>query len=181
MKALKPSLRVRRRYIAFEILTENEVSRRDLQAELWSSTSSLLGDVGSSILDLWLLGFDGRLGIVRCRHDRVDEARAAMATVDRIDENRVAIRVLGVSGTVRGATKKFIEPRNVQQVEGEENRLEYISTNLVSGNVFRRIGVEIDVRPDSEDPLRRAQVKSVGITVFDLGDDVDAYGTSDGL
>lgn len=180
MKRLMPSLRERKRYIAFEAHAEGPVSRWDLQGALWGETCSLLGDVGSSELDLWLLDFDGSLGIIRCRHMFVEEARAAMATVDRAGENRVALRVLGVSGTIRAATKKFIEARRNPKDTGEE-KLGRVDTRLVSGAVIRRDKMRLDVRPDDDDVLHRSQVKSVGITIFDLGDDVDAYGTSDGL
>lgn len=108
MKRLPSSLHERKRYIAFEILSAEKIDRSELIDELWSSTSSLLGDVGATSCNLWMLDFDGRRGILRCAHDRTDMVRAALATVNRVRGIRVGIHVLGTSGTVKNTTEKFM-------------------------------------------------------------------------
>ena len=108
MKNLPSSLRERKRYMAFEVLSAEKIDRSELINELWSSASSLLGDVGANLCNLWVLNFDGQRGIIRCAHDRTSLARAALATINSVHGVRVGIHVLGTSGTVKKITEKFM-------------------------------------------------------------------------
>ncbi len=112
MKNLPSSLRERKRYVAFEVLSEEKIDRSELINELWSSTSSLLGDVGASLCHLWVLNFDGQRGILRCAHDKTSLVRAALATINSVHGIRVGIHVLGTSGTVKKITEKFMRQVN---------------------------------------------------------------------
>ncbi len=108
MKNIPSSMRERKRYISFEVLSAEKIDRNELINEIWSSSSSLLGDVGASLCDLWVLDFDGRRGILRCAHDKTAMVRAALATINSVHGIRVGIRVLGTSGTVKSITEKFM-------------------------------------------------------------------------
>ncbi|MDD2777948.1 MAG: Rpp14/Pop5 family protein [Methanocellales archaeon] len=108
MKNIPSSMRERKRYIAFEVLSAEKIDRSELINELWSSASSLLGEVGASSCNLWVLDFDGRRGILRCAHDKTAMVRAALATINRVHGTRAGIRVLGTSGTVKSVTEKFM-------------------------------------------------------------------------
>jgi ribonuclease P/MRP protein subunit POP5 len=109
LKRLLPSLRVKKRYLAFELISEVPVSRSDLFKEVVSSASSLLGDVVTSECDIKMLGFEDRKGIIQCSHTKVKETRASLATLTRINGKRVTLHVLGTSGTVKRATEKFLQ------------------------------------------------------------------------
>lgn len=102
MKILPSSMRERKRYIAFEILSELEIDRQGLIKEIWSSAYSLFGDVGTSKLGLWLVKLEGNVGIVRCHRDRTEEVRAVLAAIDCIHSNPVGVFVLRTSGTIKG-------------------------------------------------------------------------------
>lgn len=58
MKRLLPSLRAKKRYLAFELISEEPASRSDIVKEVMSSASSLLGDVTTSDCDIRVLGFE---------------------------------------------------------------------------------------------------------------------------
>ncbi|MDY6864633.1 MAG: Rpp14/Pop5 family protein [Halobacteriota archaeon] len=105
MKVLPSSIRERKRYIAFEILSEQDIDRQGLLKEIWSSAYSLFGDVGTSKLGLWLIKFDGKKGIVRCHRDRTEEVRALLAAIDVIYACPVGVVVLRTSGTVKGVKR----------------------------------------------------------------------------
>jgi ribonuclease P/MRP protein subunit POP5 len=104
---LLPSLREKRRYLAFGILSENGMSRHDFTEGLRRSASSLLGDAGESECGMHLLSFDGSGGIVRCVHTHVTQTRAALAAIHEIRDLRIAVYVIGISGTVKGAKRFF--------------------------------------------------------------------------
>ncbi|MEA3283183.1 MAG: Rpp14/Pop5 family protein [Euryarchaeota archaeon] len=143
---LLPSLRGRKRYLAFRLLPDDAdsitpvknspsqasmakplmprpaggdinasyrgaLSRRDLTFELDRSSQSLLGDAGSSECDIRVLSFDGTEGIVSCVHREATRTRAVLATIYEIRNRRVSVRVIGVSGTVKGAKRFFSDKR----------------------------------------------------------------------
>lgn len=108
MKILPSSLREKKRYIVFEVLSKKEAPKQDLIREIWNSAYSLYGDVGTSKIGLWLLIFDGKRGIVRCARDKTEEVRAILAAISRVNEDCVGISVLSVCGTIKG-TKKFFK------------------------------------------------------------------------
>ena len=110
---LLPSLRGRKRYLAFRMLPDDAdaISRRDLTLELDRSSQSLFGDAGSSECEIRVLSFDGAEGIVSCMHKETARTRAVLATIYEIRNRRASVRVIGVSGTVKGAKRFFSEKR----------------------------------------------------------------------
>ncbi|HWQ50019.1 MAG TPA: Rpp14/Pop5 family protein [Methanosarcina sp.] len=109
MKRLLPSLRAKKRYLAFELISEVPVSRSDLVKEVMSSVSSLLGDVTASECDIKMLGFEDSKGIIQCSHTKVKETRASLATLTRVNGKRATVHILGASGTIKRATEKFLQ------------------------------------------------------------------------
>lgn len=111
MKILPPTMRDNKRYLAFELITEENtlVGRDELIRELFSASGSLLGDLGSSECNIWLFAFDDNKGVISCNRNYVSQTRAVMATITNVKGKRVLVHVLGVSGTVLGATKKYLE------------------------------------------------------------------------
>ncbi len=111
---LPPSLRERRRYLLFEVLCEREIDKRELLKEIWDSLYSLYGDVGASESKVWLIEYhkredtnssSGGVGILRCAHDKVEEVRASLACIHSINDARIGIRVIKISGTIKGVTR----------------------------------------------------------------------------
>lgn len=117
MKRLLPSLRAKKRYLAFELISESSVSRSDLIKEIMFSASSLLGDVATSKCDIRVLGFEDWKGIIQCSHTKVKETRASLTTLTRINGKRATLHVLGTSGTVKRATEKFLQNHKVFEPE----------------------------------------------------------------
>ncbi|WP_440944842.1 Rpp14/Pop5 family protein [Methanosarcina sp. T3] len=124
MKRLLPSLRAKKRYLAFELISEEPVGRSDIVREVISSASSLLGDVITSDCDIRVLGFEAGKGIIQCSHTRVKETRAALATLTRINGKRATLHVLGASGTVKRATEKFLQDYRLFEPEAQEKRIQ---------------------------------------------------------
>lgn len=176
MRSRLPVLRERKRYLAFEAETEGPVTSRDLISEFHSTYVSLFGDVGVSVNRVKLISFQGRFGILMCWDGHVEETRAALATIYAVSGIRVAIRVLGVSGTVKAATEKYI-PKLSQVPAVEDRRIEL---EEISGWIAHSRGNEIDV--SQNDHINGSDTRYLGLTCFDLdGGCDDADGTSNGL
>ncbi len=179
MRSRLPVLRRRRRYLAVEVDSEESLRPVDLAAEIHSAHASLFGDAGVAGNRLKLIGFDGRFGIIRCSHLKVEESRAAMATVYSICGVRAAVRVLGASGTIRGATEKYIPRLSLISADSDGRRIEQED---VSGRIVHVHGRQIDLCPDDPSRVKGSDTRYLGLTSFDLrGGYVDADGTSDGL
>ena len=98
-------MREKRRYLLFEVISDGEVAKHGLQNAIWDSIYSLYGDTGASESRLWLVNYDSGIGIgvLRCAHRTVEKVRAALACIYSVDGVRTAIRVIRVSGTLKGA------------------------------------------------------------------------------
>ena len=111
MLHLPPSLRDRRRYLRFEMICAREIDKRELLKEIWNSLYALYGDVGASESKVWLIGYhksedtNNGVGILRCAHDKVDEVRASLACIHSVNDAPVGIRVIKISGTIKGASR----------------------------------------------------------------------------
>jgi RNase P/RNase MRP subunit POP5 len=99
-------MRPRRRYIAFEIIGA-EMSRNDVIKALdlaFRGTPNL--QPNQSLLKLVFYDAGSQRGLLRCGHKQVDEVRAAI-TGGEIGEKKASFKVLGVSGTIKTAKRKF--------------------------------------------------------------------------
>ncbi|CAG0968498.1 hypothetical protein METP3_01290 [Methanosarcinales archaeon] len=114
-----PTLREKKRYIAFEINSEKTINRQELVREISNSIISLFGDKGASEINPSLMSFEGRFGILRCNREKTNETRAGLACINNIHGILVSIHVLGISGTIKGATEKFIQQSLVKESELE--------------------------------------------------------------
>ena len=99
-----PTLRDKKRYIAFELTSEKPVNRQEFNKEMLSSIGSLFGDTGWSEINPGLISYDGNFGIIRCRREKTGKTRAALACINNSRGVRISIFVLGISGTIKGAT-----------------------------------------------------------------------------
>ena len=110
-KPLPPSLRGRRRYLAFQVFSEEKILLQDLINTIWHSLLNFLGETGTSRANIWIIKdtYDEKrqMGILRCSHDIVEDVRAALTLIQRIGDTRVVFRVLGISGSIKATKIKF--------------------------------------------------------------------------
>jgi len=112
-KPLSSSLRSRARYIAFQVISENKYIFQDLINSIWHSLLNLLGELGASEAEIWIARdiYDEKkqVGIIRCSNDKVEHVRTALALIERIGDNRMVVKVLGISGSIKATKMKFFE------------------------------------------------------------------------
>ncbi|HOT06762.1 MAG: Ribonuclease P protein component 2 [Methanosaeta sp. PtaB.Bin039] len=174
MRSRLPVLRERRRYLAFELESEGQADSRGIMQEVHLAYSSLFGDTGGARPRL--ISFDGQFGIIRFQNGYLEELRAAMATITSVCNERAAVRVRGVSGTIKAATEKYI-PQRALILAGDRRRVELEG---ISGSVVRIRGCEIDISP--EDRADGLDTRYLGLTCFDIeGGCNGADGPSNGI
>jgi ribonuclease P/MRP protein subunit POP5 len=166
VKALPASLRKRKRYIVFNVDSEDDFTKNELSSAIWREALSLFGDAETSDLGIALLEFDGSQGLLRCNHDSVESVRAVLASLRGVKRTRAVLHVLGVSGTVKAAIEKFKRKKSIGKVIN--NIPSRVELKYISGKVKRIRGEEIDIIPDKNEIIERSSVSLIGITSFDL-------------
>jgi len=108
---LSPTMRERRRYLVFQVVSKEKMPFSDISNGIWHSVLNFLGELGTAESEVWVIknswDEEKQLGIIRCEHTAVEKIRTALALVQRIGDQPVIVRVLGVSGTIKSAKKKF--------------------------------------------------------------------------
>lgn len=120
-ETLPSSLRKKKRYIAFKIVSEEKIGFGDLINALWSSILDLFGEVNTGEINFWLIkdswNKEKQRGLIKCNHNHVKNVRLAVALIDRIGDSKVSIRSLGVSGTMKSARKKYFGEKDLSNFE----------------------------------------------------------------
>jgi len=106
MKGLPPALRKRYRYVAFEVLSEKRLDGKKLFKVLRETMLSLFGEVKP--LGIELKYFDGRRGVIRCYRETLKDVKFGLNLVSEVEDSKVAIVILGVSGTIKSCLRKFV-------------------------------------------------------------------------
>jgi ribonuclease P/MRP protein subunit POP5 len=113
LKTLPSSLRQKERYIIFAIEAEQDYSLGGVVDVIWKEMISFLGEKEVAQMNPWIMGdlFSRKkqIGGIRVNKDYVEEARTALALLDRIDDAKICIHVIGVAGTIQSARDKYLE------------------------------------------------------------------------
>jgi ribonuclease P/MRP protein subunit POP5 len=78
---------------------------------VWGAVLQLFGEYGASQTNLILMkhNLEPNYAILRCSHKAVDIVKASITTATRINDKPVALRVSGVSGTIKGLHRQRLE------------------------------------------------------------------------
>lgn len=106
LKSLQPSLREKERYVKIKVISEQPVSYSDLESAIYGTLLDFHGELGLSQMSVWLMKntFDetNQTLIIRCNNKSVEKVAAGMGLVSRLGDSRIIIKILKVSGTMKG-------------------------------------------------------------------------------
>ncbi len=107
---LKPSLKHKKRYVAFVVESDEKVSKKEVIEGILRTAHSFFGINVASELDLWIIEYneDEQKGFLVVNNKKLGILRACLALVSEINNKKVRIRVLGVSGTIKALRRKFL-------------------------------------------------------------------------
>lgn len=106
IKALLPSLKERKRYLVFEVISKTEISdKKAVKDEIDSSMASLVGDIGMAKASIKFIDekSKGNKGLIMLNHNFVDHLRASLALIKMIKGIPATVRSIGVSGMINKA------------------------------------------------------------------------------
>lgn len=100
------SLRERKRYLAFEIISEQKMLDYSYVSEsIYDSLESLVGMLGSAqagvlvLEELWKS--DLQKGIIKVNNRYVDKLKSSLAMIGEINNQKVIVRSIKVSGNIK--------------------------------------------------------------------------------
>lgn len=116
-KILPPSMRPPKRYIVFEILSEEPVKYGDFVSAIWSSVINFLGEFTTSKAGIWIIQNmyekDSQRGVIKCNHDFVEEIRTSLSLISMIGEIKSIVKILGITGTLKSAKSKYLSTKDL--------------------------------------------------------------------
>ena len=102
MANLMPTLREKKRYLVFEVI--GNASCSDAVSAVKNSFSSLFGSLEAANADVSSVKSSGNKCMIRTGRKYVDKVKAALAIVKKVDDSKVILRSIGVSGSVKNAS-----------------------------------------------------------------------------
>lgn len=100
MKQLIPSLREKKRYMAFEIISEGRLSKMLVNDAINESALKFLGGLNYGKAGVKIINNDGRYGVVRVNNKFLDNVRVGMMMIKNIEDKRVIFKINKVSGVL---------------------------------------------------------------------------------
>jgi len=96
-----PSLREKKRYIAFEVHTEGRLGLEQTKHGIEQTMKSFLGELGMARAGvLFLNDWKNNRGILKVNTKYVDDVKASMALVQEIAQHKAIVRSVAVSGAL---------------------------------------------------------------------------------
>ena len=110
IKALKPSLKEKKRYVVFEVLSKTRVGFKDTRDAILDAVHRFLGSSGAA--KLGLVFFEDRWkdqkGIVKVNLKHVEQLKASFCFAGKINGQEVICRSVGASGILKKAMNRYI-------------------------------------------------------------------------
>lgn len=122
MKPVPPTLKGKKRYIAFEVLSSGRVSKKQVIEVIMGEALKFFGELKGSEFSPWVVEFDEEKsrGFLVCDHRFKGEMITALTLITSVEAESASIVVLGVSGTVKSLKRKFLkDDTKVSQYKGE--------------------------------------------------------------
>jgi ribonuclease P/MRP protein subunit POP5 len=113
MKAILPTLKQKKRYVAFEVVSREAIqSYDDIKRTILDAGLSFLGELGMAEAGIRIIDDDydpkAQRGVIKVGHKHVDRLNSALMMVRKIGRHDALIRCVGISGILAKAEKRYI-------------------------------------------------------------------------
>ena len=111
IKPLMPSLREKKRYLAFKAICPKSIKFSHINNAVGSSFKNLYGITGEAEAGVILIKSrydeNSNTGIIRVNHNYLDKLRLSLAMIKEIDNTNVIIKSVSASGMIKKAQEKI--------------------------------------------------------------------------
>lgn len=112
IKPVRPSLREKKRYLVFEVLSENPINSENISSAIHKSCTNYLGEKGMAAAAPIVLenkwNGEKQRGVLKVSRKEVDNVRAALTLTTHIGNEQAIISTIGVSGIIKKAESTFL-------------------------------------------------------------------------
>ena len=108
MKPLMPTLRERKRYLAFEVLAKKECSWNAIKQAVRAALQKYVGIDGAAKAGVLFVKNNKNKAVLRVAHTSLNTVRAAFVFITEIEKQKVIVKSIGASGMLHKAVK-YIE------------------------------------------------------------------------
>jgi len=94
----------------YEIKADKELKFREVKKELEKKMLEFLGELGFGKAGIQVLDeFENNRGMIRTNVKSLEQTKTALALVEKIDNQKVIVKTIGVSGILNKAKNKFLK------------------------------------------------------------------------
>jgi ribonuclease P/MRP protein subunit POP5 len=113
IKPVLPSLREKKRYLVFEVISDKKLENvNSISKTIMNDCQNYLGEMGMAKAGLMILNNkynpNMQRGVIKVSHKMVDSLRAALCFVKEIDNQKVIVKSVGISGILKKAQNKYL-------------------------------------------------------------------------
>ena len=105
MKPVIPSLREKKRYLVFKIESNTNFNQKSVEKAMIEAILKFIGELGYSKAGVIFLkdNYQNNKGILRIGHKHVDEIKMALGLIKKIENKKVIVKSIYVSGILNKA------------------------------------------------------------------------------
>lgn len=113
IKPLLPSLREKKRYLAFEVIAKDNLNANSFENAFKKASHDFLGTLGCAqagaivLKDKW----KHNKGLIRVNNKCVPQVKSSLMMIEEIAGTDVIVRSLGVSGVLQKAVERYIQTK----------------------------------------------------------------------
>ena len=114
LKPVLPSLREKKRYLVFEIVSKEKINNIDqISSSIMNHSFKFMGQIGVAKAGIMVLknkwNAELQRGIIKVGHRYVDDVKSALMLMSVIDNKDAIFRSLGVSGVLNKAEREYLK------------------------------------------------------------------------
>ena len=104
IKTILPSLKEKKRYISFEVVSDNNFSFNEIKKEINKHILKILGEKGYSKAGIMFIDTNTKnQGIIKTNNKELINTRAALTLINEINNKKLIIKCRKVSGILKKA------------------------------------------------------------------------------
>ena len=107
MKNLLPTLRESNRYVIFEIISKKQLNVKEVKKSFEKEILGFLGMLEFAKSSFRLINFQKNRGIIKINRKYLSKIKAALALINNLDKEKVAVKSLYVSGMLKKAKSRL--------------------------------------------------------------------------
>jgi ribonuclease P/MRP protein subunit POP5 len=98
MKIILPSLKEKKRYLAFEIFSDNSFSKSEVFKAIKENALIFMGQLNYGKAGLMIINTNGKKGILRVHNKFVNHLKTSLMLIKDINNKKLSIKTNKVSG-----------------------------------------------------------------------------------